>query len=58
MLCGGGAPLPADSQQDHAEQAEEEGQAGQVVLHPHHQETGSQAHAHPLKDHHQNFKFF
>ena len=41
FACTGYAPLPPDSQQDHAEQAEEEGQDGQVVLHPHHQETGA-----------------
>ena len=33
-------PLPADSQQNHAESAEEAREDGEVLLHPHHPETG------------------
>ena len=36
----GGPPLPADSEQDDAEQVKEEREAGEVFVHPHHPQTG------------------
>ena len=36
----GGPPLPADSEQDDAEQVKEERETGEVFVHPHHPQTG------------------
>ena len=40
ISISGGPPLPADSEQDDAEQVKEERKTGEVFVHPHHPETG------------------